>query len=938
MILLPFDPVQRRRDTAPGTSLGAIADGLAAELASWCGAPLPVPATKARLTRGGGRCPVHNALLEFDPHRPDQHRCPQCGAVFTDRIHHEWWAMGAQLFTAERTVHAAALYLLRGDAAHRELAVCTLQELAARYAHWPNRDNVLGPSRPFFSTYLESIWLLNLCHALALLEAAGVDEVSGLVRAALLAPSSALIATYHERRSNRQVWNEVAILSAWTLLGEHARVTARLEQPGSLPSLLAEGLLADGTWYEGENYHQFAHRGLWYGVQLLAAIGYPLDPALISRFHEGFVAPFAGVLPDETFPSRRDSQYAVSLRQWRWAEWCELGYAFRADPRLAGLLARLYDGSVPAGPTGRDRSTADAERNMPAVALSRADTSWRALLMATPAPVPPGHWNPGSVVQSRQGLTVLRRERGTVYTALDGGAHAGGHGHPDRLHLTLQTARRRWLDDPGTGSYTDPSLFWYRSTVAHHAPLVNGASQSPGVARLTAFDERGGAGWIEKRADDIGHDVSATRRLIACDGYLVDVIEWEAPHDVTLTLPVGLGDLPEVAQWHSSTRPGAGGGEDGFNFLADVEEAVGALPVVRLAPQAAGDSPAAGAPPADRGADTEALQAWYASSPPATWWRARAPGAPGHTDQRRVALDVRGRSGCIVGVWSWGPVTAVALDATARQARVTTADGTVAEHAPAPHGWHIALTARHARSSIDLERLPDDHPDATPPEPVPLPVMAPVETVAVPLLTDETDWPARAAVRELGREHYVPTEEPWGGANAPTATVCVAATADHLLVHVRARTGHPPVVPPGGSATSMPDNPLDNEPADVNADGLQCYVGVAGAPVGRWAAAVLLVPLANGEARVTSLVADGVVPEATVRVHDDGWSATLRWPRRRLPALEGPSPLTFDLVVNERPPERERRRGQLVGSGGGGFGYLRGPRHAPLAPLALTIG
>jgi hypothetical protein len=29
---------------------------------------------------------------------------------------------------------------------------------------------------------------------------------------------------------------------------------------------LGSGLLADGTWYEGENYHQFAHRGLWYGL------------------------------------------------------------------------------------------------------------------------------------------------------------------------------------------------------------------------------------------------------------------------------------------------------------------------------------------------------------------------------------------------------------------------------------------------------------------------------------------------------------------------------------------------------------------------------------------------------------------------------------------------------------------------------------------------
>jgi len=48
-----------------------------------------------------------------------------------------------------------------------------------------NRDNVLGPSRLFFSTYLESIWIGNYLAAAALLRAGGrlddatADDVSG---------------------------------------------------------------------------------------------------------------------------------------------------------------------------------------------------------------------------------------------------------------------------------------------------------------------------------------------------------------------------------------------------------------------------------------------------------------------------------------------------------------------------------------------------------------------------------------------------------------------------------------------------------------------------------------------------------------------------------------------------------------------------------------
>jgi hypothetical protein len=151
-------------------------------------------------------------------------------------------------------------------------------------------------------------------------------------------------------------------------------------------------------------------------------------------------------------------------------------------------------------------------------------------------------------------------------------------------------------------------------------------------------------------------------------------------------------------------------------------------------------------------------------------------------------------------------------------------------------------------------------------------------------------------------------------------------------VHVECTTGHS-VVLPTTDASGAPSNPLDNERADINADGLQCYVGRLGEALGRWHQGVLGVPLPTGEARMTSLVPTGVCPQGTATSHADGWSLTWSWPRSALP--EGA--LSFDLVVNERPPFRERRRGQLVLSGGGGFGYLRGDRHAPHAPLGILL-
>jgi hypothetical protein len=46
----------------------------------------------------------------------------------------------------------------------------------------------------------------------------------------------------------------------------------------------------------------------------------------------------------------------------------------------------------------------------------------------------------------------------------------------------------------------------------------------------------------------------------------------------------------------------------------------------------------------------------------------------------------------------------------------------------------------------------------------------------------------------------------------------------------------------------------------------------------------------------------------------------------------------FDLLVNRIEPGRERRSGQLVWSGGGGWVYLRGDRQDPARLGVLELG
>jgi hypothetical protein len=900
ILLLDTDALEARRAIAAGP-LAPLAESLSRDLEPLLEREVYVPAEKALLSREGGRCAIDGALLEFDPFDRRAHRCPVCGRTYAGELHERFWIYWYQLWLAERAVHAAALTALGVTDRFQALARGILDGYAARYRDFPNRDNVLGPTRLFFSTYLESIWLLQICIAADLLadrEPALVDRV----RCEIVEPSRSIIAEYDEGGSNRQVWNDVALLAASRLLGDAAGVERAVFGQWGIAGHLARGLLADGTWYEGENYHLFAHRGLWYGVTMAERAGLSLEPALVERFQRGFDTPFATALPDFTLPSRRDSQYAISLRQWRIAEHCELGLARVLDPVLLGALQRMYDDDVPRRPTGRDRSSADAERNDPASSLSRADLSWRALLFARPE-LPAGIADPPrSTLLAGQGIGVFRREGGRAYVALDYGHSGGGHGHPDRLNLLIADGATRWLDDLGTGSYVDPSLHWYRSTLAHNAPLVDGHSQTPVDGELLAYDERGAAGWIVARAAGTAPGATLTRSVVVLSGYAVDILDWDAPGASTVDLPLHVDlDLDGAG---TSLRPapltGGPNSEDGFAFardtgydLVDAENSV-----IARARRGSAD-----------------LTVFATSTSETQWWRATAPGAPSHGDERFRMIRSRASRGQHRLVWSWDGdvVTADFTDGI----RLAMRDGTVHHHRRIGDSWHIDLLAGGARSSIDLTGAVVVRRDA---EATPPPRSA--RALTLPL-------GGRSLVIELGERHYRRSEESWDAAGTPAATVTLRWTGRALDLGIDV---------PRSDRTFAPANAVnlyDNEHPDINGDGVQLYLRRDGRVHG-W---VLVPELTSHAVRQRPLQETPGAPALDAR-----WAPTPDGYRMDISIPGRTPPDALDVLVNEMPAGRQRRRGQLVMSGTLGaptaqaeFVYLRGDRHDAERLIALHL-
>ena len=892
--MLTIELIEARRATiAASPDLTALRNRLIARAGPVLSQMPIVPRIKALLSRDGGICPDDHTPLAFDPWQPDHHRCPRCGRSFSGERHHAHWARAQHLWVAERAAHLAALHAITGDAAHALRSRELLQAYGDLYFELPNRDNVLGPSHLFFSTYLESIWVLNYFAAACLLRECGALAETEIAAIDAIADEAAtVIADFNEGLSNRQVWNSAALTALASWFGDEELAVSAIEGRTGLLGQLADGFGSDGLWYEGENYHLFALRGLLLGMTWARSAGAEVfdDARVAEHLGEALMAPADTALPDLTFPARKDSRYGVSLAHPAYLECWEAGFTLvQAHPAaLPAWLRALY--AVPA----REEATYDAYLNeageTPLEHRTRSDLSWWALLtMAPELPAAPEAWSGRTRFLEQQGLAVIRR--GDRYVSLECGSTAMGHGHPDRLHLTVHANGTHWLPDPGTGSYVSRDLFWYRSTLAHNAPLLDQANQPPGdAARCIAFEASGEWTWC------MGLWNGVSRTIVAGPGWVIDIVRFDGRQSRRIDLP-----------WHLA---GAIVSEPDGTWEPDTLESEFADHVERLRDVRSGMTLEA-----DDGPSRLRLHMIGAGD----LVRAQAPGVPGTGRHCFYLRTHRGNSANFVTVIDpdGGVDEVTEANGTIRVRegeRTTTVQITSTEATITSGNTRVVLTGLRpeplARATYVLDR--------------------PVKTTGVAMFVDTP--PAldgtlsgfdRSEPLPLDEEyHYFRTEEAYPGPDEFAAMAYVNWTDDLLFVAVDV-TKAGIVLLDDAAAPLL----LDNEPDDINSDSVQIYLAVPGETPHGW----LLRPAGGGALAVRAIgaAAPGVVPHGAWRRTDHGYRITVAIPAPHIQMLRAEERPGFDVIVNEMRPGRVRRAGQLIWSGGPGWAYLRGDRHDP---------
>jgi hypothetical protein len=245
--------------------------------------------------------------------------------------------------------------------------------------------------------------------------------------------------------------------------------------------------------------------------------------------------------------------------------------------------------------------------------------------------------------------------------------------------------------------------------------------------------------------------------------------------------------------------------------------------------------------------------------------------------------------------------------------QVTMADGTVHTHRRTSTGWELEVLEGSSRSKAALGGrtaiATPGHPERS--APPSRSASDAGERSAPPVIASLILPAGKALTLHLGEQHYRRSDQTWSEAGKPTAIITLQRT--------RPGVGLTITVPHSERTFAPVDavNRYDNEHPDINGDGVQLHVRTPNGLAG-W---TLIPEPETDHVRVRAI---GVNHQA--KEPDASWRPTANGYEMTIGLAE--LPLAVDVIVNEMPSGRERRRGQLVLSGAAGeFIYLRGDRH-----------
>jgi hypothetical protein len=436
-------------------------------------------------------CPEHRTLLQFDWDRPHRHYCAAGDHDLEDERFHHPWIREVHQRNARLMRSATFLHIVTGEAAWLEPVRTLLLDYAEKYPAYEPHGHDMEPApyggRMFSQTLDEATWICEVAPAYAeawpLLSAAERERVEeGLLRGV------AETILGHPTGGNWQVWHNAGVASAAVALGDDAMLDQALNDPErGYHRMMEIGVTDEGWWDERSPcYHFYPLSAMVHTAEAVRSRGVDLYTEELRRM---FTGPLNSVYADLQFPSHNDGWYGVSLTG-NAPLYEAAALRFSDAGAFDELLSRCY-------------------------AMAPRQHTW-ALRHGDPIVPNPEPLRLESVAYPDTGTAFLRS--GPRTAALKFGPQGGGHGHFDKLSVTIHNGAEELVSDLGTPGYGVPDYTrWYRKTVAHATVTVDQRDQKAASGELVRW-EPGPAGGSVTADCETAYDGVLLERSLTLEG------------------------------------------------------------------------------------------------------------------------------------------------------------------------------------------------------------------------------------------------------------------------------------------------------------------------------------------------------------------------------------------------------------------------------------
>lgn len=433
-------------------------------------------------------CPKHGARLRTES--PTRHVCPVDKEVFTGYPYDDVVLAAEHSRLADGIRTCGLMYQLTKKPAYAAKGREILLAYAAKYESYPLHDikgaAKVGGGKVGPQTLDESVWLITVAEGADCLWETMSKAERQVAAEKLFYPAAEVIRQHKMRVHNIQCWKNSAVGMTGLLLGDMKLVDEAVNGPFGYARQMAEGVSADGPWYENAwGYHFYtvsavSHltEGAWHcGINLYG-----------KEYQRMFAGPLQLCMPDWDLPAFNDS-HEVSLESE--VSLYEIALARYGDTRFRPLVARGKRDSLNALLHG----VPDAGKPGEALAVS------------------------GNYLATGNAVLAAGTGKEALWLCLDYGPHGGGHGHPDKLGFVAYSGQGGvFAPDPGTANYGVPiQAGWFRTSIAHNTLTVDEVSQTPAEGKCEAFIATNGFSAVTATAGKICGDV-VFRRTIALVG------------------------------------------------------------------------------------------------------------------------------------------------------------------------------------------------------------------------------------------------------------------------------------------------------------------------------------------------------------------------------------------------------------------------------------